>query len=122
MSFLQYKKTRPDLKWGRADIDGAPFKPSGKAVPLLRNDEFEALAERIPNCRARTFCMGDEKDAEEYVDILNAIRSGWFELLGPREYKWETINGKPVMFVYIEWSEPHMEIDPSKLASIGAVE
>jgi hypothetical protein len=89
MGFLKFKDQkdgngRGELHWHRANSDGAPTFDT--------NNPEEQIHGRT------------------YQDVLDAITAGWFNLLNPREYKWcDSEEGKPTMYVYVEWAEPYQE-------------
>lgn len=124
MSFLKFKQNgdgpRP-VHWSRAERDGAPFR--GRSVPLLREEEYEEFAERVHDCRFGTFRVTDREQrihGRTYIEVLEGITNGWWRLLSPRQYQWWTPPGSeaPEMLVYIEWSEPYMELDERRLHNI----
>jgi hypothetical protein len=94
-------------------------------APLLRDEEFEEYSERVDDVKYGLFDTsnpsqrlpeGDPK-ARTYHQVLEGIVSGWFKALS-REHKWVEVDGKPVMYVYIEWTEPYLEMDMSRIKSL----
>ena len=59
---------RGNLFWGRADIDGLPFR--GKEAPLLRTEEFEDRLVRVADPKNATFYTGDEEQNIKYLRQL----------------------------------------------------
>jgi len=129
MSFLKFRgesdgNGRGQVFWSRAQRDGLPFR--GEFPPLLRDEEFDEYAERVDDVKYGVFDTskpeqllpeGDPK-ARTYRNVLDGIVAGWFKMLC-REHKWaESSDGQPVMYVYIEWTEPYMEVDTTRIQSL----
>lgn len=126
MSFLKFRgesgDDRGQLYWSRASQDGLPFR--GPAAPLLRDAEFEEYTERVEDVKIATFDTSQPYQRlpqgapkpRTYQEVLDGILSGWFKVLS-RKHKWVDVDGKPVMFVYIEWSEPVLELDMARVMS-----
>ena len=117
MGFLKFKDQkdgngRGDLHWHRANSDGAPFRANG-SIPILREEEYSEMTERVYDTKHATFDTNNPEEqihGRTYQDVLDAITAGWFNLLNPREYKWgDNEDGKPTMYVYVEWAEPFQE-------------
>jgi hypothetical protein len=121
MSFLKYQNHTTDdrgqVHWARADRDGAPFR--GSQVPLLRDEEFEELAERVYDANIETFDTSDPEQKKALQSILDASANGWFKVLC-MDRKWVVNDneGTARMYVYIEWVEPYQEISSSKLRNL----
>lgn len=98
------------VHWHRAPVDRAPFR--GNDIPMLRDEEFEERVERVEDCYFATF---DTSKPEQTFHnrtlswIMDAHRAGWVVILF-RQHTWHVVDGRPVMFQYIEWSEPYQEI------------
>lgn len=106
--------TRGSLHWGRADIDGAPFR--GSAPPMLPEEEMEARLTKVRDPHNATFDTSDAEQNKEYLDVLDKIANGWAELIArkhiPVRFKKKTEKGIERgmrMLVYIEWVEYYME-------------
>jgi hypothetical protein len=111
MSFLKFQEdpnSDKDLHWQRADRDGAPFK--GSSIPLLKEEEFEELAERVHDCQVAILDVNDPEDGVTYKRIMDGCRCGYFHLLAPRKYKWVERKGKLTMMVYVEWAQTTMQL------------
>lgn len=121
MGFLKFqdnakrdKAENAQLHWHRAELDGAPFR--GDSIPLLKNDEFEELAQKVHDAKIGIFDTSDETHKQcgrTYNEVLDGVASGWFKLLTERKYKWSRRNKKLTMLVYVEWSEPTMQLPSS---------
>lgn len=129
MSFLKFQGEgrggeQGRVYWSRADRDGLPFR--GSQVPLLRDEEFDEFAERVDDAKFALFdtskpdqrLPAGDPNARTYQEVLDGLIAGWFQLLF-REHRWgEDADGTPVMHVYVEWSEPYMEVDPRRARNI----
>lgn len=112
-SFLKYIDTpggdRGDLNWHRAAIDGAPFRGN---APLMREEEFEAYAERVYDAKVDTFDMSDPERKAAYAEILDRASNRWYKILAcDRKF----VESKQNWLIYLEWVEPHMEIPAGKM-------
>lgn len=116
-SFVKYLNTpgneRGALHWGRAGVDGAPFR--GPRSPLLKESEYEAYAERVYDAKVDTFDMSDKAQKLRYQEILDRSANRWYRVLAcDRQF----VESKNTWMVYLEWVEPHMEIAADKLNSL----
>jgi hypothetical protein len=106
---------RGRLYWKRAAMDGAPFR--GPSPPMLKEEEFEELAERVWDSK---FGMFNTNQPDQLVMgrtlqwVIDASLSGWVQILH-RSHQWgeDEQTGQPVMFQYVEWAEPYQEL-PSR--------
>ncbi len=100
--------------WGRADEDGAPYR--GSAVPLLRGDDAEQLLERVTDLFYGTFNTSDPTQKHfnhTLAEVLYGYGNGWYNIKSWRE-QWHTPpDGPPVMYVFVVWDIPYMELKPS---------
>ena len=124
-SFLKFQgqqdtSGRGDIHWHRASRDGAPYR--GPAAPLMREEEFQDSAEKVWDSKFGTFDTSDPDEIHHgrtYQNILDGIKANWFQLLGQRQYQWgKSKSGRPVMYVFIEWGEPYLELPPDKLRAV----
>lgn len=115
MSFIKQQQlaqagNRGNVFWHRASVDQAPFR--GTEVPLLRDNEFEALAERVWDTRFGTF---DTSQPDMQImgrtlqDVLDGFKAGLYQIL-LHDHRWVDREHGPVMFRYLEWAEPYMEL------------
>ncbi len=76
------------LHWGRAHIDGAPFR--GEPI---RIDEagYEQRVERVSDPKVFEFDLSKPDDAARYKDIIGRITSGIAELISREFLKTATI-------------------------------
>jgi len=63
------------LHWGRADIDGAPFR--GSAPPMLQGEEMEDRLVRVADPHVRIFDLSNEHDTKAYLEVRDMIVNGW---------------------------------------------
>jgi hypothetical protein len=82
---------------------------------MLKEHEYEDKVERVWDCYCGTF---DTSKPEQTINdrtlqwILDAAMSGWVRVIS-RQHQWGEVDGKPVMFQYIEWGEPYQELPKS---------
>jgi hypothetical protein len=102
MKFMNRKDggSRGQLHWGRADIDGLPFR--GSQVPLYRNDEAEERLVRVRDPKNGTFYTGDPEQNAKYLDVLDGAANGWYEI--PFLERWRNPDDN-YHYVYVEWLE-----------------
>lgn len=114
MGFLKFQETAKagsGLHWSRAEADGAPFR--GAQLPLLREEEYEQLAQRVYDTKTGIFDTSDPSYTQHertYQEVMDGVMINWFKLLVPRKYRWAKRNGKVTMLVYVEWAEPYMQV------------
>ena len=120
MSFLKYTgetngNGRGEIYYGRAGQDGAPFR--GHGIPLLREHEFEELAERVYDAYHGTFNTAkpdmrqpaNSQHGRTLQEIIERKENGWFKVLAWNE-RWAETDDGPVMYVFVVWSEPYQEL------------
>lgn len=102
------------LHWP-GDLDGFPvLSRDGSLPPLLKNDELEDI-ERTATFHSRMFCLWDEQDHAEYVEIMTRAAMGWFIIkCQERIYEAEQKHFR----VYLEWLQVYSEV-PSHIAQRG---
>ena len=98
---------RGNLFWGRADIDGLPFR--GKEAPLLRTEEFEDRLVRVADPKNATFYTGDEEQNIKYLEVMDGVANGWFHLVFVERWRED---GDKRHHVYMEWLEYFLEAGP----------
>lgn len=117
MSLLKYRDVESGsagrLHWQRADLDGAPY--SGPEMPLLRDSEFEAFAERRHDVHAKVFELWKPEDLLEYSQILDKVANRWYTLI-----KDETlpVPAQNSFVVLCAWSETSVHIPRERIDSI----
>ncbi len=99
---------RGSLHWGRADIDGAPFR--GELPPMLPEEELDERLVRIADPRNRVFDLSDPTDNAAYLEAVDKIVNKWGHLMYikrvvTRNKKTDAIKVR----VYMEWVEFYME-------------
>ena len=124
MSMLKYMNERTDLMWGRAKIDGAPFR--GAAPPLLKEGEADTRLETVFDTYAETFDLSDPEQKARYLKVTGMVVNGWATLL-KREFvtlKTTTTEGgisreTARQQVYIEWTLPFKEDNQNQHGGFG---
>lgn len=99
-----------NLHWGRVDLDGAPFR--GNTAPLLRGDDADALLEKTFDTFCATFDTSQPQ--QEYYGhtlarILDGESNNWYQIRSWSE-RWHEKPDGPVMYIFVVWSIPHMEL------------
>ncbi len=92
------------LHWGRATLDGAPFR--GPA-PMLMGEEFEDRVTKVADPHAEKFNITVPEQKKGYLTVLDGAANGWFQILyirRPGEYDPADKN-----IAYVEWLEYYME-------------
>jgi hypothetical protein len=95
---------RGNIFWGRADIDGLPFR--GNEAPLLRDEEFEDRLVRVADPKNATFYTGDKEQNKKYLETMDGVANGWFHLVFVE--RWREDKDKH-HHVYMEWLEYFLE-------------
>ena len=95
---------RGELFWGRADVDGLPFR--GKQAPNFRNEEYDERVVRVADPKNATFYTGDEEQNASYLKVLDGISNGWFHLVFIE--RWREGDDKS-HYIYVEWVEYFLE-------------
>ncbi len=95
---------RGELYWGRADVDGLPFR--GQQAPSYREDEFDERVVRVADPKNGTFYTGDDEKNKAYLKIMDGVSNGWFHLIFIDRWREE---GDRDHFIYLEWVEYFLE-------------
>jgi len=107
---------RGNLYWGRADVDGLPFR--GPEAPLLREEEFDDRLVRVADPKNGTFYTGDEEQNKKYLEVMDGAANGWFHVMFVD--RWREEDDK-YHHVYLEWLEYFLEDgQPTKAITLGA--
>ena len=95
------------VRWSRAKVDGAPYR--GGQVPMLREDEWESLAERTYDVKVGIFDTGqaDQKMAMEAV--FDAVANGWYKL---HREEWKFVEASTSWLVCLVYVIPYTELPP----------
>jgi hypothetical protein len=127
MTFIKQAETcadgngRGQVHFNRTSLDGAPFRFDGPGAPMMREEEFDELTERVNDCKFGVFntsSPGQRIHGRTYQEVLDGRMADWFQIIA-REHKWgEDKEGVPVMYVYIEWAEAYQEIPKSKMHQV----
>ena len=118
-SFVKYangRKPNADTKlyWSRAGEDGAPFR--GAEPPTLTGPEYDNRVARVFDAKNRTFDTSNPADNKAYLDVIDKISNGWYQLIHRhhepvviKDEKDGVTTVKLKVLVYIEWLETYME-------------
>lgn len=106
--------------WGRADVDGAPFR--GPMSPMLTNEEAEERLVRVGDSRQQLFDLSDPEQAKKYAEVCERIVNGWYQPMHRQHLPVKirrvrrdpttgerTVTYDVIMKVYIEWVEVYMQ-------------
>ena len=104
---------RGKLHWQRADIDGAPYRGT---PPSFTQDEWDERVVKVADPRNGTFVTSDAVQNKSYLEVLDGIANGWFQLIFIE--RWREPNEKHHT-VYVEWLEYFME-DGSRAPAVQA--
>jgi len=119
VAFLKYQKQNDTgnggVFWSRANQDGAPFR--GRTPALLREAEYEQLAERVYDGQYGLFNTRkpDQRcgspQPRTLQEVLDAIANGLYEMVDYDRFWHVPGPGKrPTVYVFIVWREPYMEL------------
>ena len=97
---------RGQFHWGRADVDGLPFR--GKNVPNYTEAEFEERLVRVADAHNGTFRTWIAAENKAYLEVLDEIMNGWS--IGHFIEHWREeieIDGRKQQghVVYLEWAK-----------------
>ena len=95
---------RGQLFWGRADVDGLPFR--GKQAPAFRQGEFEERVVRVADPKNGTFYTGDAEENKAYLEMMDGVANGWYHLLFID--RWREDDDKK-HYIYAEWVQYYLE-------------
>lgn len=110
MSVLKFMSHRHDgngrggVFWNRAEQDGLPFR--GLQPNFLREEEYDERVIRVADPKNATFNTGDPQQNAAYLQVLDGLTNGWFQLLFIE--RWREA-GEKHFWVYIEWVERFLE-------------
>jgi len=105
---------RGKLYWGRADVDGLPFR--GASPPFFTEAEFDSRVVRVADPQNGTFRTWIKEENKAYLDVLDKILNNWAQLLFVERWRSKK-RGQHV--VYIEWAEYFLEDGQPAQAAIG---
>jgi hypothetical protein len=95
---------RGELFWGRAGSDGLPFR--GQVAPSYREEGFEERVVRVADPKNGTFYTGDGAENKRYLEIMDGITNGWFQMIFIDRWRDE---GDKNHRIYMEWVEYFLE-------------
>lgn len=96
--------TGQPLHWGRATLDGAPFR--GPA-PMFMGEEFEERIAKVADPHVEIFDISNADQKKKYLGVLEGAANSWYRILyikRPGEY-----DPKHKTLAYVEWLEYYME-------------
>lgn len=106
LSLIKYAKSpKPDVYWGRAELDGLPFR--GKEIPKLKEEEFTDRTIRTFDARNGTFNTADKAQNEQYLEVLDKAANGWWTIV--YNERWRDKDNPNEMWVYVEWLEGYIQ-------------
>jgi hypothetical protein len=98
---------RGRLQFGRADIDGMPFR--GQSPYPMREDEFQQLTDVVCNTSCKIFDLSNHEQLVAYKEVLDRCVNKLYRCLF-RSQRWAfDEKGIPHLYMYIEWTEPALE-------------
>lgn len=89
------------LWWGRADIDGLPFR--GQYAPMMPEQEYQERVVRIADFRNGFFDVTNLEENKSYCDVMECCANGWFQLRH-QIFFWNNTTKH-----YVEWMEYYLE-------------
>jgi len=92
------------LFWGRAVVDGLPFR--GPQAPMLRQEEYEARVVRVADPQNGTFKTWVQGENDAYRKVMDMILNGWAQCIFVERWR-DAETDRHV--VYIEWAQYYME-------------
>lgn len=118
MSLLKYRDEErrengeASLSFSRAKIDKAPFRGS---APLLKDEEYDQLAERVYDVDAKVFDLSNPEDLAEFKDVFDRATNQWYQILD-YDKRWVTDpeTQQVKMYIYMVWGKPYMQIDQAQ--------
>jgi hypothetical protein len=95
---------RGQLYWGRADLDGLPFR--GPAPPDFTREEFEERVAKVGDPHNGRFRTWIEEENKAYLDVVDMVVNGWAQCLFIDRWR-DPEEGRHV--IYVEWAEYFLE-------------
>ena len=126
MSLLKYSQAQDEKKrrngsdklhFGRAVIDGMPFK--GPPVPL-REDEIDALTVESFDVELDMFDLAIPEQKAKATEVMDKICNGLYRKIAYAQ-QWAEVNGRPTMMLFICWAQPYKHLDNSKTSWLQGV-
>lgn len=88
------------LHWGRADLDGLPYRGD----PLLvKEEEYEDRVVRVGDPHNGFFDVSIPEENKRYLAIMDGAVNGWFQIICLERFVGNSNRH------YIEWIEYYME-------------
>ena len=119
MSLIKFMDQKKDgkgnaLHWGRADIDGAPYR--GAPIPGLTESEAEDRLVRIAEPYNRVFDLSVHEDNVAYLEVCDKVVNGWAKFTDRKRVTIRvrkklpdgTIERDVKFKIYVEWVEVAM--------------
>jgi hypothetical protein len=91
------------LHWGRAGVDGLPFRGE---IPQYTAEEYEEVVRRVGDPKNGTFDTGDPIQNRAYMEAYAKCIHGW--ATSGYVHRWIP-EGKTSIHIYFEWVEWYME-------------
>lgn len=102
VKYLQNSISHGDFHFGRAELDGLPFKGN---PALLKQDEVEERLVSACDAKNGTFSTGDPEQNARYLEILDKACNGWYKILFVDRWREP---GDKHYHVYVEWVENYV--------------
>jgi hypothetical protein len=108
----QTRRNGSPLFWGRADLDGAPFR--GPVVPMLESEEAEDRLVTTFDAQNRIFDLSRPEDNKAYLAVLDMCYNGWSQLVYVKRVvkvvrNRKTKKSRIKVEVYAEWVERYKQ-------------
>lgn len=120
MSLLKFQED-PELKdsngrgpvsFSRVDLDGMPFR--GRA-PMLREEEWEQLAETVPDGHVEVFDMSIPEHRFALKKVTEGAAVQWYTIHLMDHKMVAQPDGTVKVFVFCIWTVPYKEINRNRL-------
>src|SRR5687767_5409072 len=77
--FEQRSSNGQNLYWGRAAIDGLPYR--GHFPPNFTQEEFEDRTIKVKDPHVEEFDISVPAKKTAYLNVLDGAANGWFEII-----------------------------------------
>lgn len=94
------------LFWGRAPVDGAPFR--GTMAPQYTEDEFSERTHRVHDAHNGVFDPLDPEDNRRYLEVMEGWANRWYQIVFI-DRQWTDVKRPGRRLIYIEWLVPFLE-------------
>ena len=120
MTFLKYRDDdgvkkgngRGPLSFHRAKVDGLPYR--GRPH-MLKEEEFQDLAEVVHETYVREFNLSIDSDRKEWQEVYSRIMNRLYRCTCIVRERVKQPDGTCPMIIYVEYTEPALEVPASRL-------